>query len=134
MITTSHHEIRKSRGSTPRSILVSFPLPATSVAVPAASTRTRDCTTLKNEGIYADESLKIDDDTTKTETLGFLKSAVKIRSGQIMRYNNFLSLFCEILMLSYIREHSARGRIQELEFESLCRVSVKPVNAIAKNG
>lgn len=68
MITTSHHEIRKSRGSTPRSILVSFPLPATSVAVPAASTRTRDCTTLKNEGIYADESLKIDDDTTtKTE-------------------------------------------------------------------
>lgn len=41
MITT-----RRSRGSTSRSVSVSLSLPATSVEIPAASTRTRDCTTL----------------------------------------------------------------------------------------
>lgn len=46
MITTSRHETSRPRGSTPRSISVLLPLPATSVEVPAASTRTRDCTTL----------------------------------------------------------------------------------------
>jgi len=46
MITTSRHKTRRPRGSTPRSISISLPLPATSVEVPAASTRTRNCTTL----------------------------------------------------------------------------------------